>query len=573
MPFDGIFLSAVCQSLAPAIGAKVDKVYQPTHHELVLVLRGPSFTGRLLLCADPSAPRIHLTDTRPDNPPQAPAFCMLLRKALAGARLREVRQMGLDRLVTLAFDTANEMGDAVTRSLICELMGRCANVILTENGRILDALRRVDFSMSADRPILPGGHYEFPAPQDKRPLAKLTVDELRDALASGGAAKNTLLSLISGLSPLLAREILVRAGYSSDLRAEQADVDRLWQGIQWLSNEIDNNSCFTVLQEESKGNFEFSLVDIAQYGEYVKKTVYPSSGALLDEYYAARARESVVQARGADLKKTVQTQMSRLSRKLTVLQADREDNQKKEKYRSYGDLITANIYRIREGDEAVTAMDYTDPACPEITIELDKDLSPSTNAQRYYKIYRKAKTAIEHLIVEQEKAAKELQYLESVLDALSRAETGAEVSEIREELIRGGYLRAQGKKAKPQKALPHKFIFGGVEILAGKNNLQNEQLTHHVAQKNEWWLHRLDAPGSHVIVRDAEADESTLTFAAQVAALYSAGDQAGKTAVDLTRARYVKKIPGAGPGMVTYTNQTTLYVTPDRETVEKYREK
>jgi predicted ribosome quality control (RQC) complex YloA/Tae2 family protein len=242
MPFDGIFLSAVCQSLAPAIGAKVDKVYQPTHHELVLVLRGPSFSGRLLLCADPSAPRIHLTDTRPDNPPQAPAFCMLLRKALAGARLREVRQMGLDRLVELSFDATNEMGDAVTRCLICELMGRCANVILTENGRISDALRRVDFSMSADRPILPGGHYEFPAPQDKRPLAALTVDELRAALADGGAVKNTLLSLISGLSPLLAREILVRADYPTDLRAEQADADRLWQGIQWLLFEISNKS-------------------------------------------------------------------------------------------------------------------------------------------------------------------------------------------------------------------------------------------------------------------------------------------------------------------------------------------
>jgi predicted ribosome quality control (RQC) complex YloA/Tae2 family protein len=371
----------------------------------------------------------------------------------------------------------------------------------------------------------------------------------------------------------LAREILVRADYPTDLRAEQADADRLWQGIQWLLCEISNNSCFVALQEEGKGNFEFSLVDIAQYGAYVKKTVYPSAGALLDEYYAARARESVVQARGADLKKTVQTQMSRLSRKLTVLQADCEENRKKEKYRSYGDLITANIYRIREGDAAVTALDYTDPACPEVTIELDKDLPPAANAQRYYKIYRKAKTAIEHLIVEQEKAAKELQYLESVLDALSRAETGAEVSEIREELTRGGYLRTQGKKTKPQKALPHKFIFGGTEILAGKNNLQNEQLTHHVAQKNEWWLHRLEAPGSHVIVRDADADEPTLTFAAQVAALYSAGDQAGKTAVDLTRARYVKKIPGAGPGMVTYTNQTTLYVTPNRETVEKYRVK
>ena len=573
MPFDGIFLSSVCRSLMPAIGAKADKIYQPTHHELVLVLRGPSFSGRLLLCADPSAPRLHLTDTRPDNPPQAPAFCMLLRKALAGARLRAVQQMGLDRLVVLEFDAVNEMGDAVTRCLIAELMGRCANVVLTEDGRILDALRRVDFSMSAERPILPGGRYEFPTPQDKIPLSAVTPDRLQQALDQGGAVKSVLLSLISGLSPLLAREILVRAGYPTDLRAEQAEVSLLMQGISWLIDKIENNSCFIALREESKGNFEFSLVDIAQYGDYVTKTVYDTPGQLLDAYYADRARESVVAARGADLKKTVQTHIARLCRKLTAQQADREDNQKKEIYRTYGDLITANIYRIGEGDERMTAIDYTQPDCPEIEIVLDKDLSPSANAQRYYKIYRKAKTALEHLAVEQEKAAKELQYLESVLDALSRAETGAEVSEIREELTQGGYLHIQGRKQKPQKAQPHRFVYRGVEILAGKNNLQNEQLTHHVALKNEWWLHRLDAPGSHVIVRDAEADEDTLTLAAQIAALYSAGDQAGKTAVDITRARYVKKIAGAGPGMVTYTNQTTVYVTPERETAEKYRVK
>lgn len=573
MPFDGIFLSAVCQSLAPAIGAKADKVYQPTNHELVLVLRGPSFSGRLLLCADPSAPRLHLTDTRPDNPPQAPAFCMLLRKALAGARLRAVRQMGLDRLVVLEFDAVNEMGDAVTRCLIAEMMGRCANVILTENGRILDALRRVDFSMSAERPILPGGRYEFPVPQDKRPPDEITLSVLQRALAGGGAVKNMLLSLISGLSPLLAREILVRAGYPTELRAEDADAEQLLSGVSWLTNKIENNSCFVMLREETKGNFEFSPVDIAQYGDYVTKTVYPSPGRLLDEYYAARARESVVQARGADLKKAVQTHIARLSRKLTAQQADMEENRKKEICRSYGDVITANIYRIREGDERLTAVDYTRPTCPEIEIPLDKDLSPSANAQRYYKIYHKAKTALEHLALEREKAAKELQYLDSVLDALSRAETGAEVAEIREELTQGGYLHVRGKKSRPQKAQPHRFVYNGIEIVAGKNNLQNEQLTHHVALKNEWWLHRLEAPGSHVIVRDADADEQTLTFAAQVAAYYSAGEQAGKTAVDMTRARYVKKIAGAGPGMVTYTNQTTLYVTPDGETVEKYRVK
>lgn len=571
MPFDGLFLSAVCRTLTPAIGAKVDKVYQPTPAELILVLRGPSFSGRLLVCADPSAPRMHLTETRPDNPPQAPAFCMLLRKALAGARLRQVRQMGQDRLAVLEFDATNEMGDAVTRCVIAEFMGRCANVILTENGRILDALRRVDLSMSAERPILPGGRYEFPQAQDKILLGEVTVEAVREALAKGGAVKQVLLSLISGLSPLLAREIAVRAGYAADCRAEQADAAQLMVGIDWLRSEIENHSCFVALREETKGLFEFSLVDIAQYGGYAEKTVYESAGALLDEYFTGRAREAVVQARGADLKKTVQTHMARLGRKLSAQQSELAENREKEKYRVWGDGITANIYRIREGDTQVTAVDYSQESCPETVIPLDKDLSAAANAQRYYKIYRKAKTAMEYLAVEMEKGAKEMAYLESVLDALSRAETGAEVAEIREELTEGGYLHRQGKKVKPQKAQPHRFRFDGIEILAGKNNLQNEHLTHHTAQKNEWWLHCLDAAGAHVIIRDEEPSPEVITFAAEVAALYRAGEQAGKTAVDMTRARYVKKMAGAGLGMVTYTHQTTLYVTPDRERVEKYR--
>ena len=571
MPFDGIFLSAVCRSLEPAVGAKVDKVYQPTPAELILVLRGPSFSGRLLVCADPSAPRMHLTETRPDNPPQAPAFCMLLRKALAGARLRQVRQMGQDRLAVLEFDATNEMGDAVTRCLVAEFMGRCANVILTENGRILDALRRVDLSMSAERPILPGGRYEFPQAQDKILLDEVTVPVLREALKRGGAVKQVLLSLVSGLSPLLAREIVVRAGYAVDLRAEQADAEKIMVGVDWLLGEISSDSCFCALREEAKGWFEFSLVDIAQYGGYAQKAVYESAGALLDAYFAGRAREAVVQARGADLKKTVQTHMARLGRKLTAQQSELVDNREKEKYRAWGDAITANIYRIREGDTQVVAVDYSQEDCPEVEIPLDKDLSAAANAQRYYKIYRKAKTAIEYLAVEMEKGAKEMAYLESVLDALSRAETGAEVAEIREELTEGGYLHRQGKKVKAQKAQPHRFRFDGIEILAGKNNIQNEQLTHRTAQKNEWWLHCLDAAGAHVIIRDEEPSPEVMTFAAEVAALYSAGEQAGKTAVDMTRARYVKKMAGAGLGMVTYTHQTTLYVTPDRERVEKYR--
>ncbi len=571
MPFDGIFLSAVCRSLEAAVGAKADKIYQPTPVELIVALRGPAFTGRLLICADPSAPRLHLTQTKPDNPPQAPAFCMLLRKVLAGARLRAVRQMGFDRLVTLEFDAVNEMGDAVCRSLVVELMGRCANVIVTENGRILDALRRVDFSMSPTRPILPGGRYDYPEPQNKMPLSQVTEEAVAQALAQGASAKQALLSLISGLSPLLAREILVRSGYAPDLSASNARPDTLMQGISWLRDKTENNSCFVALREQTKGNFEFASVDIEQYGGYVTKTVYEDAGSLLDAYYAQRNRESMVQARGADLKKAVQTHIARLSRKLTAQQSELEENRNKEKYRTYGDLITANIYRIGEGDRQVVAVDYGQESMPEVTIALDENLSPAANAQRYYKWYHKAKTATAHLREEMEKAAKQLHYLDSVLEALSRAETGIEVAEIRQELTEGGYLRSGGKKNRPQKAQPHRFVFDGVEILAGKNNLQNERLTHHLAMKNEWWLHRLDAPGSHVIVRDTEPSEAVLTFAAEIAALYSGGDGAGKTAVDMTRARYVKKIAGAGPGMVSYTNQTTIYVTPSRERAEKHR--
>ena len=569
MPFDGLFLSAVCRELSPAVGAKVDKIYQPTPNELVLAFRGPTFSGRLLLCVDPSAPRVHITNTRPDNPPQAPAFCMLMRKVLAGARLSAVKQMGSDRLVTFEFDATNEMGDAVTRSIVVELMGRCANVIVVENGRVLDALRRVDFSMSATRPILPGGRYEYPEAQPKKDITEIKAENIEEALSNNAQAKNALLSLISGLSPLLAREVLIKSGYQADAPSQAVNAQQVMTGVTWLKDKVKSTPCFTLLRDEAKGNFEFSFVDIEQYGSYVTKKTFDSAGALLDTYYEEKHRESMVQARGADLKKAVQTHTARLVRKMTALQAQLQENQDNETYCRYGNIITANIYRMKQGDRVLNAEDYERGG--EVEIVLDENLSPSENAQRYYKKYRKAKTACEHLVIEMEKAAIDVAYLESVTEALGRAATGGEVAEIREELIEGGYIRQAGKRSKIQKTKPHRFVYDGVEIVAGRNNLQNEELTHRVARKNEWWFHRTEAPGSHVIVRAESASPEVITFAAEVAAYYSAGSQAGKTAVDMTRARYVKKIPSAGIGMVSYTNQTTLYVTPDAEKIEKYR--
>ena len=571
MPFDGLFLRAALAEVRQGIGARADKIYLPNAMTVVLVLRGTDFSGRVCICADPGAPRLFLTGARQDNPAEAPAFCMLLRKALGGARLVGIDQPGCDRVAALRFETRNEMGDEVERALRVELTGRTTNIILTEGERIIDALRRVDLSMS-ERPILPGGRYEPPTGQDKAEPMRVTAQALAAHFREMAErpVKEGILAAVSGFSPLLAREAAVRAGYAAETRCEEVDAARIADEIRAIGAESENNSHFCVLRDEARGAFDFSFTEIRQYDGYARREAYPSAGALLDAYYAEREREALIRARGDDLKKAVKAAVGRLTRKMEAQRGELAAAREKDGERRLGDLITANIYRIRPGDASLTATDYE--TGEEMTVALDTALSPAANAQRHYKVYRKARTAVEHLEEELLRGAQELEYLNSVAEEIARAASAAELQAVREELGAGGYIRAQkGSRAKQGKLLPHRFFFCGTEILAGRNNLQNEELTLRQADKRFTWLHVKDAPGAHVIVCAAEPEEEVLLFAACVAA-YLSGSEGAKTAVDLTAVRLVKKQPGGRPGMVNYTGQRTVYVTPAPEEIEKARQ-
>lgn len=579
MPFDGIFLSAVLNELVTFYGAKIEKIYQPAPDEISLTLNGAMGTGRVLISANPSAARLHLTDTKRENPPAAPMFCMLLRKNLTGARLCGIRQEGLDRTVAINFDAYNEMGDTVRRTLQVELMGRHSNIILIAEGKIVDSIKRVDFATSSFRQVLPGRQYVLPPAQDKLHPIELDAEMLKTAICKNPDAplSKILLGLISGLSPLNARELAFRVCHDSDILCGSISAGMLGTlaaETAALGKLIEDRTFVPVLMSNEDGNFDFSYDYIMQYGIAVTCKRCPSFTALLDEYYSTADSRLVLKNRGADLLKLVNTNIERVAKKINLQRADMQENLKKDYCKLYGESIMANIYKIAPSDTALVCQNFYSSENETLEIPLDTSLTPAQNAQKYYKIYRKAKTANEHLSVELQKSERELIYLHSVQDALSRTATGVELNEIRYELYEGGYIKKRAQKSKKTTPIFHQFeLPDGTVILAGKNNTQNEYLTTKLARRSDTWLHAKDMPGSHVIIRNggADIDSDTLILAANIAAHFSAGAASANVPVDCTTVCYVKKVPAAPPGFVTYTNQKTLYVTPDPKLFEAYK--
>ncbi len=545
------------------LGGKVEKIYQPQREELILLIR----RERLLINVSGEAPRICLSESKKENPPEAPMFCMLLRKCLTGARLSAVIQPENDRICSLVFEAYNEMGDTVIRELKVEIMGRCSNAILTEGDKIIDAARRVDFAQSDKRQILPGLMYEAPPTQSKRAIADIDTDALAGDIARGDTpADKALMNAISGLSPLWAREICFLSGISPDTRGcAPESAERLRKTLKDFKDSITQKKFAPALIKTSGGKSDYSFLPVRQYGGDI--TLYGSIGALTDEYYASKSAEEYIKQRGTDIMKLVRSNIDRLSRKINLLKNEREENEKRGICRVYGELITANIYRIKKGDSLFCAVNYYDENAPETDIPLDTRLTPSENAQKYFKLYRKSRTALSFIETESEKARLELSYMRSVEDALTRAQTTGELNEIREELEKGGFVKKRTAKQRAQKRRYKKYLCDGYEILAGSNNLQNDELTFKIASRQDLWFHIKDAPGAHVILKTglSEPTDAAVEAAATVAATLSSGAQGAKIEIDYTKACFVKKIHGAPPGLVTYTNQTTLLVAPDNE--------
>ena len=575
MPLDALCLTAVAGEVRAAVqGGKIDKIYQPTRDEVVLYIRGPAGNVRLLLSANPGHPRAHLTERNRENPEQPPMFCMLLRKHLQGARILELNQPPLERILDFRLETLDELGDRVERRLVLEAMGRSANLLLLDGeGRIVDCTRRVDGDLArGQRQLLPGLFYRQPPAVDKLNPFTLEPEELRLALENplGKAWDKLLLDSFTGLSPLVARELAFRAGDDSEKLA--AELEKLGKAVE------ENHFTAYLLVREGKP-VDFTFLPVLQYGPETESIPRESFSALLDDFFSDRESAERVRQRGQDLVKSVTSARDRTARKLGNQARELEATKNRERLRELGDILTSNLHLMEKGMSTFRTMDFYDPEGGEVDIPLDPLLTPQQNAAKYYKEYNKAKTAEEMLTIQIEKGEKELEYLNSVLENIALAEGEKDLQEIRQELTETGYLRrpkTAAKRAKRVSGKPMEFrSTSGLRISVGKNNSQNDLLTTKLAYKSDIWLHTQKIHGSHVILwlEGGEADAQSLTEAAQLAAYFSQARDGSKVPVDYTPVKYVKKPAGARPGMVVYTTYQTAVVEPDAELAKKLRVK
>lgn len=577
MPFDAIFLTAVIRELQPLLGSRVDKIQQPSRDTVLLHLRGRG-SGKLLLSANVNRPRIHLTEASFENPAQPPMFCMLLRKHLTGGRLQEIQQPPAERSVSLIFDCTDEMGIPCRKSLILELMGRNSNLILTgAEGRILDCLRRVDFEMSEQRQVLPGLFYRDPPRQDKRipqETDEAEIAVLLSAAEPGRRLDQWLLGTFAGISPLIARELCFRFTGATDTPLTGLSLPAL---AAFLAAQFASMDSFTpVLLLRGGVPAEFSYREILQYGDFMEETRCGSFSQLLDRFYTQTDRAERMRQKSQTLRKTVTTLHERVLRKLELQRRERDSTLNREQLRRMGDIVTANLHAITRGQALLRAENFYEADAPLIEIPLKPELSPQQNAAKFYKEYAKAKTAEKILTQQLAQGEAEAEYLAAVLDELSRAESEADLAEIRQELEAGGYLRPADRKKQPKlpPSKPMEFVSGdGYHIFVGRNNRQNDQLSMKTARKDDLWLHIQKFHGTHVIIACAgvRPPDRTVTEAAMLAAFYSQAKNGQNVPVDVTQVRNLRKPSGAKPGMVVYDRYQTVIVTPDPELPEKLR--
>ena len=566
MAFDAFFLSAVLVEVKErCIGARIDKIHQPSRDTLILQMHSRDYRSKLLFAANPTAPRLHLTNASPENPAEPPMFCMLLRKHLMGAKLSEVTQIPMERCATFTFDCTDEMGFPVQKRLVAELMGRTCNLyLLSPEGRIIDCLRRIGLDESAKRAALPGLNYQEPEPITKE--NPIYSENYVNFFAGPGAdlLSDRLMDTFGGLSPLVCREAALFAAGTTDARPDPRDEDTIAEKLQLFFTEHLNHPkpYYYALPDGTPKQFAFC--PIRQYGDYREAE---SFGALLDMYYTVRDGQAAMRQKSQAVRKTVQNLCTRLTRKLVIQEKELEATYDRERLRQLGDIVTANIHKIIKGQTVVSCEDFYDEEMKVIDIPISPILSPQQNAAKFYKDYTRMKNAEKELTKQIELGENELYYLKSVLEELNRAQTDAELEAIKQELQEGGYIRADSgkKKMKQGKVPPMRFeSTDGYPIYVGRNNKQNEELTFKLARKDDIWCHASKVHGSHVIIScgGTTPPDDTITQAAQLAAYYSETSGGQNIPVDVTPVKQVKKIPNGKPGMVIYHTYKTVIANP-----------
>ena len=571
MAFDAFFLTAVLSEIRQkATGARVEKIHQPSRDTVILHLRCENGREKLLFAANPAAPRLHMTTANPENPDQPPMFCMLLRKHLQGARLAEITQPPMERMAQFLFDCTDEMGYPVQKRLVVELMGRTCNIYLIDpEGRIIDCLRRVGLDESSKRAALPGLHYQLPEEITKK--NPTDPDNFADLLTTPGAdiLADRLMDTFGGLSPLVCREAALFAAGDTDARVENLDISATTEKLQLFFWEHLTYPAPYYYADSEGTPKQFAFCPIRQYGGCLQAESFT---ALLDNYYIVRDKKDAMRQKSQAVRKTVSNLCQRLTRKLAIQEKELAATFDRERLRQLGDIVTANIHRITKGQTVLQAEDFYDEEMKVIDIPLSALLSPQQNASKFYKDYTRMKNAEKELTHQMELAEQELSYLQSVLEELSRAETDAELEEIRQELQSGGYIRGDtGKKRMRQaKCQPMRFeSTDGYPIYVGRNNRQNDELTFKLARKDDIWLHAHGVHGSHVIIScgGTTPPDDTVTQAAQLAAYYAETKGGQNLPVDVTPVKQVKKTPGGKPGMVIYYSHRTVIVNPYKDIV------
>lgn len=575
MALDSVVIYALKRELSEKLtGGRIEKAYQPERDEILLSVRTFTSSYKLVISASPSNARVHFTAAAKENPKVAPMFCMLLRKHLQSGKITEISQPGYERMLKITVESRNELGDLVNRYLIAELMGRNSNIILTdENGIIIDAARRVDFTQSSVRQILPGVEYKAPPAQDKiAVLDEHRAPEIDFSDASAPAARAVMAS-ISGISPITARELIFRVTGDCDKTCRAlTDADRagIYSAVERYRSEIfAGKFCPNVICEADTGRLiDFSATEITQYSDRAECTVYPDMSAAIEAFFRTRDTKERIKQRSTDLLQLINTNLERLSKKLVLQQKTLSDAKNKEQYRRIGDLITANIYLISPGAQEAVLPDYFTEGAPEAKIHLNPALTPAQNAQKYYKKYNKAKTAEIEMQKQIESAAADIEYLESMQALVQNCLDISDIDAIRTELAAEGYIRRTGgrKAKKDAVSKPHHFISSdGFDIYVGKNNLQNDTLTLRFANSSDIWFHTKKIHGSHTVIKlgiDKEVPRRTMLEAAALAAYFSKARTSNQVPVDYTQIKNVKKPNGAKPGMVIYDGYNTIYTAP-----------
>lgn len=579
MALDGITLHFVKTELEQAVlGARVEKVHQPSKAEIVLLLRTRGGAFRLFLSAESASARVHLTAYPTENPQNPPMLCMLFRKHLTGAILSGIRQAGLDRILFLDFQATNEIGDKVQVTLCVEITGQHSNIILIDgNGKILDAVKRVDETKSSVREVLPGCMYVLPPRQDK---INLLTEPAEQATARVQLQKNQQLSKafmqsVEGISPIVSRELAHLAAGDCTCAVDGVDALCITQALVQVQTALrQSKPQYCIVYNEEEKPFDFSFLDITQYGDFYKKTYADSFCALLDAFYFERDRALRAKRKAGDLYKALHTLKERTARKISNQQAELSACADKEQLRIFAELINANQYALSKGMPVYEVPNYYENN-EIVRIAVNPAFSPAQNAQKFYKAYKKAHTAEKMLAGLIEKGEQELLYFDSVLDALSRADPESELTLIRQELIEGGYLKRKkgGKLRLPKELPPYKFQTSeGFTVLVGRNNTQNDKLTLKTAKNYDMWLHTQNFAGSHTVIlsEKREITDKAIVEAAEIAAFFSSAKEAKKVPVDYTFIKNIKKPVGAKPGKVIYHIYNTVYVTPrNPEATEK----